>query len=323
MEYISDETIDVNDDFINCETKEYTENEDGTHTLRFSGYSAEQLDFFCDVWGLYDLSEELVISSMTITVNADGEYRVTDIKLEPSFKADEDGNTTSITMEMKYKDYNTAQRAGARMKTEEYTEVENIKVLSEVQDMVEALNDAEQGELVLTSRSTVKVARDESVSEEIDNVTYGRDEKGFYYNISAEVNGEKVDISYSEGKQIVKVGNQKTEIKQKDKDAERYIKQLVGSHGYDKSYVRDILETGDGTYRFKLSVTNTSAYSNAHGAMGASLIVDQGLYNILTLTVEEGKIVRVESRVETVGRRFSLNTITHIEITFETVIEYK
>lgn len=322
QEYISSESIDSSD-FTDCETIEYTKNEDGTHTLRFSDYSAEQLDTYCSALGFDDLSKDIKMSSLVVTVNANEDYLVTDIKFEPVFDKDEDGNTPSLKMEMKYKNHNSARSANAALDSKNYTAVESFKPINEIQDMIDAISEKESGEFVLSTKQSVKIAGETSSSSEKDTVVYGTKSNDFFYDITAKINNQEVLIYYSDGNQTVTVGSQETTTEQSEKEAKQYIDQLIGSHGFQESYVSNILEAGDGTYKFEVSVPNTSAYEQVYSALSGTM--NRGLLtNTVTFTVKDGSIVEAESKIVTNGTiSKGYSAIYEIEITFSTTITYK
>ena len=320
-EYLESESVDVNG-LLDCRTVNQTQNQDGSRSLHLSEYTDERLDSFCMAFGLYELSEDINMSDMSVTLNINEAYLITDIKIEPVFEADANGNTATLAIEMEYKNYNAVRSAAAKLKAENYVEIADINLLSELQDMTDALADKENGSFVLSTKHTTKILGQNNSSTETDNVTYGKNDNGFFYDISAKYNGVNVVISYSNGKQTVKTGSDTAENDQSDEEAKRYIKQLARSHGYDKTCVENITEIDSGVYEIQLSVRNISAYEQIFNSVGGKLS-DKKITNIMTVTVKDGNIVKIEGSIRARGSISSGKSTYEILLAIENAVTYK
>ena len=124
---------------------------------------------------------------------------------------------------------------------------------------------------------------------------YGTRFGKFYYDIDADINGEKRVIEYRDGKKTTtpKDGSSRSE-KQTDAEAKDFIKSMIGATNYIAMYVDDIELLEDGRYKLTLDITNVQAYRDLVTSSGGSYT---GATQTVYVTIKRESIELIESEI--------------------------
>lgn len=305
--------------FTECDNAEIKDNGDGTRTLQYSGYKQSALDKLTEEMELdeLDLEYEVVDMPVTITINADD--LIEKVELSLTFDASEDSlRVPSISVIMTYSEFNTAEREVSSLKTENFVEVKDVRLLSQLEDMLRARE--KEGSFTLSTKQTTKIMGQSSTQKETDTVTYGTGNNGYFYDIKAELNGAKYTISYQDGKQTVKGDGSNKSEKQTEDEAKDFINGLINTANYYADYVTNITEVSEGVYEIESGKPEATPYKNFFAQLG-------GIYTkatqTITITVEQGRIVKIEGKVEADGSITSGYNTYGVGLTIESTVTFE
>lgn len=288
--------------------KTLTKNSDSSYTLVFEGYKKEEVERIQDTIGFSnDLFPNKIID-VKVTVNAGADYLVRDMKLEFVFEQDPDSDKLPLVVATTtYSKYNSATHVGDDPDVANYTAIENVKVLTDIDKMLAKIKNTKDGKFTLNISQQVKVGNNTSVYSEKDVVEYGENENGYFYDIDATVSGtgsngkQSMDISYSSGKQTVKAGGQTQSADQTVLAAKQYINSLINTVNYDSAYVSKMEKKGDSSYKLTCDTAEPSDYKAFFEGNGGTFISAK---QTMTFVIVDGNITGVKSTVEATGYVF-------------------
>ena len=320
MDYRLETDLDVSTLFLQCDSAEVTDNGDGTKTLRYSDYRQAALDELAESMGLHEIEWEYEIVDMPVAITVDGDHLIQKIEIAFTFDTGEDSlRVPSISMVMTYSEYGTAEREVSALKTDSYVQVEDIRLLSQLEDMLKEREEQQNDSFTLTTSQTTKIMGQSSTTKETDVVTYGTGEDGYFYEIDATINGEKYDISYKNGKQkVTGSGTNKTEA-QTEKEAKDFISGLINSANFSADHVTAITEIEDGVYKLESDKPEPSAYKSFFAGIGGTYAKAT---QTITITVENGNITKIECEVKADGNITSGYNTYGVGLTIKSTVTF-
>lgn len=292
---------DVSELFLSCSQQTVTENEDGTVTVACSGYPIELCeDYMLSSGFALDFFGKDVID-MSVVIKTDTANRLDSLNMEFVFDVAENSTTKPcFTVETLYSQYNEAEREPTPLKRANFTEVEDVRMIHWISDMIAERQESREGSFVFSTKQTARARGEDTVYEEKDVVTYGEGEDGYYYHIAMTADGQNSEISYRNNKQTtIKDGKELTKT-QREKDARAYIDAMINVASYQSLYVSNIQAVGDGVYRITCTKAEPSAYKAFFDDAKADFI---SASQTITITVENGQIVKMEHRTEAMGNK--------------------
>jgi hypothetical protein len=306
--------------FLDCEHAEVTSNEDGTKTLHYSGLKKETLEELAESMGLEKDVLEYEIADMPVSITVDDDYRIQKMELSFTFDAEEGGlRIPSLYMIMTYSEYNAAERVTDTLKTENFIEIKDIRLLSHLEDMLKA-REEENGSFTLNTKQTTKIMGQSTHQKETDTVTYGVGDNGYFYEIKAEINNTKYTISYQNGKQTVKGDGTNKSEKQTEEEAKDFIRGLINTANYHADYVTNITEVRDGVYEIVSDKPESTPYKNFFVNMGGTFTKAT---QTITITVENGRITKMEGTVKADGNIPSGYNNYGVGLTIESTVTFE
>lgn len=292
---------DVSELFLSCGQQTVTENTDGTFTLVCSGYPLELCEDFLISFGFSLDFFGKEVKDMRVVIETDVSNRIYSMEMEFVFDVAENSTTKPyFVVETLYSQYNEAQREPTPLDRANFTEVEDVRMIHWVADMISEHQERKEGSFVLNTKQTAKMAGQPSVYEEEDIVSYGENEDGYYYHIDVTADGEKSEISYRDNKQTTRKGDKEQSKTQWEKDARAYIDALINVASYHPMYVSNIEAVGDGLYQITCTGAEPSAYEAFFAEAKADFI---SASQTITITVKNGHIAKIEHRTEAKGNR--------------------
>ena len=297
--------------FGDCVNKELKKNDDGTYELTFSGYTAEAIADILEKTSIdsSELSHE--VADVRFRIKANENLSVSEIEFSFEFEQSDSGEKLpEISVKMIYSKFDSAEIDPSLIEIEKYTHIGSFKVLFEIEDLLKARWEKEEGEFTLNVSQVVKLAGNSQENSETDKVVYGTNEYGYYYDIDADMNGTKYDISYTQGVQTVSSNGETKQAPQSEQEAREFVQSLVNSCQFSTAYVTNIKKISSDRYKFTL--VPQRIYAPLIRQMGGEY---KDVTQSVTVTIKDGEIVKIESEaiatgVVTSGNSFYTMTFT-------------
>ena len=294
LAYLEKQESEFDIDFESCVNKSFEKNEDGSWILKYSGYTKKTVNDIVEMFGGDDLFEE-EIEDMEIVIRVNADFTVKDMEIKMIFE--NEATISEFRMSMQYSKYNEATVvADVSLNTSDYKEVADCRLLTEIEDMLEELEDAENGSFELDLVQKLKTTSPfyESTSSENDRVTYGKKDGKYFYNISATYDNGRIEISYENGKQTVTMSGVTETVDQTEKEAKAFIGGLINTAQYEAVRVTDISKSNDGVYTIKCNRPNENLYQPVFSSVGVS---NPTVTQTIKITVQDDKITKIENTV--------------------------
>ncbi|MBE6904588.1 MAG: hypothetical protein E7480_08290 [Ruminococcaceae bacterium] len=290
-----DETLD-NKILGDCTNSEFSKKEDGTWNIKFSGYTKKAITKLMKTTQISyeDLGADVL--DMEVNIVADADFRIKTIKTDFSFDVDE--NTTTLprfSMIEEYSSFNEAKFDTQKLKAEEYTQVDDVRVLSYVEDGIKVIQDAATGKFTLDiSNSTTILGQTETTTEK-DIVSYGKKNGAYYYDVEAKTDEQTIYLKHESGNLTIEVGGEKQVQAQNEKDAKAQIDGFIDSAKYNSMAVTSIEKKSDGVYLLKIANFDVSLLQASYEGSGIEL--KSGTQEI-TVTMTDKSITKIESKID-------------------------
>ncbi|MBE6798614.1 MAG: hypothetical protein E7525_02400 [Ruminococcaceae bacterium] len=293
-------TKDIN--YTDCTKSEFAKNEDGTWSLKLSGYTMKTINVMIDNMNMSELDMGADILDMEITVVADSKFRATKMDIKLIFEIGEDpAIVPEFLFSSNYSKFDEVQRDPAQLNTEGFVEVDDVRVLRKVADGIEKIQNAASGKFTLDLKQTVKILGESSTTIEKDTVTYGKQNGGYYYNATAKVGSVKYEISYKSGTQTVKQGSETYTEAMTDKEAKLYVDDLINAAYYNETLISSIEKVEEGVYKFTVDNPDTSVIeSQLSGVATVKSATEE-----IIVTLSGDSVTRIESKIKINGRYIS------------------
>lgn len=295
IEADSDDSIkDI--DFTDCAKSEFSKNEDGTWNLKFSAYTKKQINVMLDGMEMEEGEMGADILDMEVTVLADTEFRAKQMSIKLVFEIEEDSTVIpEFAVTNNYSKFNEAQPNPDAIKTEEYTEVDDVRVLDNVEDSIKDIQNASSGKFKYDLKQSTRVYGQTSTYTEKNTITYGKENGGYYYDVSANISGTKYTINYKGGKQTITQGSEKNSTSQSEEDAKAFIDGLIDCASYHAELVSKIEKTDEGVYKF--TIDNPDISEIKQNLAASEIAVKSGSQEMI-VTLSDGSVTRIENKLK-------------------------
>lgn len=322
-EYIDKKSGESELDPTECVDLDFKENEDGTWTLTAGGFPKRAIDGF--VAGRFDfLDTEIDDIELTLTMNKD--FLVT--KEEFSFVFENKGELTpSVSYVCDYSEFNSAKRVTETIDPDKYIKLdsESFALIDSLEAQIEEHQESENGALKLTAAQEVGIVGGaKNTSTEVDQVTYGVENGGYFYKILADVNGTDLEMVYKNGVVTTTPSGFIPSQSITDKEAKQNIADLINSAQFLKPFVTAVAKNNNGTYTITQKVVDGEKYETMIEsiAQGRTHRYD-GATQEITLTLDGDKITQIKSVISIKGSvRISSSDIRYIRITIGSIVEF-
>ncbi len=301
VEYAKTSDSFVGFELEDCANKSFSKREDGTWTLSYSGYTAAAIREIEEKMG--SLDGEVFGTDMQdvhISLEITEEFLVKRLSMVFVFEpAETVSKTPVLSYAVEVSHYNTAERKTDELTPADYTEVEDLALLRDIEDMLEEYEESTDASFTLEILQKASYAGEErTVSEEVDEVRFGIGSDGFYYTIDIETGDTRLGLSYVNGVRTTTVGTRSETQAQTRDEAEEFIRGLIRTAQYDPSRVKNITAKGDGVYELLVESSYREAVEASFASMGATHTSTQ---QTITVTVAEGRLVSMENRIVGIG----------------------
>ena len=301
-----------------------THREDGTWECVYSGYVGSLQTILEDVCNATEDDVGRELSGIELTIVTDEGFRIKsmDFKLT-SDTENSSGSKDVVNVRYDYVDHNCAERITDHIKAEEYTEIEDVRVLNQIRDLVDERRKEESGSVYVKMEQTFNLNGDSDKDEQVYELKYGLKDGTYAYIINMAASGSTATVEYYNGKQTSKALGQEQSVDMTDLQAKRAVAEFIsGSVDYSSECVSSV-EFADGVYTVKCdnAMDSDMVQSIAVGFGGNLKSAVQGL----KLTVKDGKLMSVESEI-TVNVNVTDGGKTYscaVTVKTETVFDYK
>lgn len=259
-------------DLEDCETSEMEKTDNG-YLLKYSGYSAESVEEFSEASGLGRDAFGEDLKDLIVTMEVSKDYLPAKITLEPVFDVEEGAYyQPKVTMTMAFSQFNEAERITKGFSTDQYTKIESLSLLTDLEQLIEDRIDAKSGSFTYTASQKVTFMTKTEKQNQTSKVSYERTKDGLTF--SADVSGDSVassHIEYSNGEKITETNGKTHTNKMTEDEARTFIAELVNdpAMGYNTNYVSNIEKTDTG-YLVTMAVSKNSALGQSIASTGAS-----------------------------------------------------
>ena len=303
-QYLENKTDDLDIDYNACVNSTFVQNEDKSWTLTYSGYTKKVIEEVVEAFGDELFEDEIV--DMEITIQANKDFTVKEIVINMVF---EDSATSSFQIRQQYSKYDEATAVTDTLDTNVYTEIADCRLLKDFEDMLEDLEEAENGSFVLDLNQSLTIQRPSGKQDtsETDTVRYGKKDGKYFYTVQASYDGADIGISYENGKQTVTVGGGSQTVDQTEEEAKAFIDGLINTASYDSIRVSGIQKVSDGVYKIRCAKPSADLYQPVMSSLG---IHDPDVSQTITISVDDGKITKIESTLEAKGENMTYSGAT-------------
>ncbi len=259
-------------DLENCENTAMEKTDLG-YLLKYSDYSAESVKEFSEASGLgKDVFGEN-LKDLMVTMEVSKDYLPTKITLEPVFDVEEDAYyQPKVTMVMTFSQFGEAERITKGFSTKQYTEIESLLLLKDLEQLIDDRADAKKGVFTCTASQTVTFLTQTEKQNQTSKVSFERTKDGLIF--SADVSGDSTTsshIEYSNGEKRTETNGKTNTSKMTEDEARTFIAELINdpAMGYNTNYASQIEKTDNG-YLVTMDVSKYSALGQSIASSGAS-----------------------------------------------------
>ena len=294
------ETSDTLDDIdmTDCTKAEFSTEEDGSYKLNFSGYTKKTISTFLKELEMSEIEEGNEIVDMETSLTADENFHVGKMEFSLVFESEDALNAPVFSMAIEYSKFGEAVPNADDIKTEEYTEVDDVNVLDDARDALWDIENATSGRFTVQIDQAYSVDGQKNTYTEKDTVSYGVQNGAFYLDLTSKQDGLTAKITYKNGVMTVTQGDENQSGPVGEEAAKSYVTELLNMARFYSKLVTDIEKTGDGVYKFSLGDGNIPAYESILQSIDGKI---DSMKQETVITFSEEKIVKIEDIVEIEG----------------------
>ncbi len=258
-------------DLADCKDPEFSKNEDGTYSLKFSGYTKKTVNSLLNNMEMPEEELGADIIDVEISIATDAQFHAKKMEFKFVFEEGEDVlSTPEITVTDEYSKFNEAEPNSEDIKTEDYVEVDDVRILKKIEDGIKDIENATSGELVLNIKQDIKAGGQTSTVTENDTISYGVKNGSYYYDVIAKSNGTNTTIKYKGGIQTISAeGYEDQVVSLSEQAAKEYINSLINTANYAKGYVSGVTKVDDGKYKIEMGYAVSDLYEQFFESIGA------------------------------------------------------
>lgn len=309
-----DSTIRV--DFLDCSQKSITEQEGGTYAVTLSGFSEAAVDATLESLLLQDGDFNTNVSDLQIHMALDEKYRIVQVQYQFVFdKNPKNKIEPRYSLTVNYSNYDAAASVSEKLAGEEYTPVEDVTLLTEIDRQILQWAKQDTNMFVWNYSQTLSVGGIQSSYKEEASGKYWHQDGKFRYDISVNRNGDKTRYKGQNSRQsVTDAYGYTTSVPQSEREARIFVRDFVQRNNYNPYVVTNITKLEDGVYELTCGIADQEYY--------AGILKDAGVlqYNTteitVTVTFSEGQLMELRSVIVIYG--LYNNTVTTLTLTTTT-----
>lgn len=303
--------------YFDCKNIETSIDDNGGHRVTSSGYSKEAIDLVCDHYGIDKLLFEKDIVDVQTVIITDSSYCVSEVSLDFVFEgAEKEDNGYKLKIVEKYSAFNEAHIYAAMVNLSNHVEVYDIRILKAIDDMMDDLYNRSSGSFELSSTETEEGIGQTYTNEKFYDVVYGENESGYHYTLT-DKNG--ITTQYKDGyeTELGEAGFADAfTMPMTETEAKNKINSFINSGGFSVAGVTDIKKISDGVY--EISCQNNLMYDRVNQGWELRKVIQT-----ITFTVENNKIIKIESNVYVSGVYKYYQHHFDVTKTIDTVVDFQ
>ena len=287
-------------DPYHCTEKQFEKKSDGTYSLTLSGYTATAIDsILSDMNMEADDLLEFKLLDLAITLKADAECRLTEVKVSFVFKPSEiPGQTPSAEYTITISDHNTATKKTNEL-TSSFSGASNLSFIYDAKRLWNEFSKATDGGFSQTYKETLYFDGSiQTYQDKTTDVFFGVDSDGFYYNaLISEFGDPSLELDYANGMMTVIQNGQSQAVDCDEKDAREFITDLILAVEYDPDRVNSISRNGD-VYTLYVHTTYEEEMQELFTSFGADL---DTIRQSFSFTVENDELTNIAITINADG----------------------
>ncbi len=286
-------------DYLDCTSSELSQNEDKSWVASFSGYSNKAIGTLLDNMALNEEMFKADIIDVQVQIRTDDKFNLTNIEIKTVFDLDENSTVEpAFSATAEYFGFNEKRDFVSELNPEEFTQIEDVRILEKIQNDLENIQNAIKGKFIYQISNDLTASGKTDSSKRTDVISYGMENNAFYYEITESATNYSASIKYKNGQETI-VQDGETYVENKtEEDAKAYIDDYINSSEYIPQAVTSIEKTGDNVYLIKVAKFDVSIISSSFKNEG--YLFESGTEEI-TVTYEGDNIKKIEYKINLDG----------------------
>ena len=190
-------------DYIDCQSTTFATTDKG-YTVSCSGYSAENLHAMTVATGISELVDD-ALQDMQVTILLDKDYLPVEISLELVFDSERYYKDTRpyFRMLIEFSEYNAAEHILRTIEPEDYTEIEDLQMLKELEQKIAETVNVKKGSFVRETEQNVTFGKETTNTSQVDvSATFSNTKEGFSFDAFMADNDVGRTVTYANGDMI-------------------------------------------------------------------------------------------------------------------------
>ena len=190
-------------------------------------------------------------------------------------------------------------------------EIEDIRLLETISAAIAERQNVSAGRFDLSIHSSHAYMGQTVPSQEMNKVTYGWKENGYFYQIENSIDGKNTFLLYENKEQTVTKGEQSYKEPMTDEEAKAFVDSLIDTARYDPLSISSVEKLEEGVY---LLITDTPNLSDYSIETVENIVANQQI----KVTLQDGKLMKIESALTITG----VNNNESVKVTTEAVVDF-
>lgn len=190
-------------DYIDCQNATFEATDKG-YTVSCSGYSAENMHAMAVATGISELVDD-ALQDMQVTILLDKDYLPVEISLELVFDSERYYKDTRpyFRMLIEFSEYNAAEHILRTIEPEDYTEIEDLQLLGELEQKIAETVNVKKGSFVRETAQNVTFGKETTNTSQVDvSATFSNTKEGFSFDAFMADNDVGRTVTYGGGDMI-------------------------------------------------------------------------------------------------------------------------
>lgn len=265
-------------DFAACTVSKFSREDGNAWTIQFSGYTKKTIDTALKSMMISETELGVPITDMHVKVTADANFYIQKIDISLLFAENETRPRLNVTA--RYSGFDNTQIQPLVEVLSEYTQVADVRILDYMSQALKERQDLSEGKFSLDIRTVYDMAKESIVYEEQDKITYGKKNGAYYYAIDSKMDDQNLTITYQNGEQTVKTGDQIQTVSQPEAEAKAFIDSLIDYGRYSGISVTNIQKQETGVFVLTVDRVDLSLFQSS--VAGTGIVLESGAQTITT-----------------------------------------
>ncbi len=279
--------------YLDCTNKEFSQNDNGTWQIKLSGYTSKSIAIFLEELNISEKELGSKVLDIELNILVDGDFYEKKSEMRAVF---ENSEKAQLEVFGEYFDINATEPNTADIKTSEYVEVADVRVLKNFTDAIENLEEAKKAKFTYEITQKLELRSGTSSYSEKDVTTFGVENGKYYYDIDITSSNGNGAIKYRNG--IYEVVGTSNKYQQTEDEAKEFIADLINGVNYNSVLVSEIKKTGDNTFELKIGAPVETGVKNVFDQIQCEITK---IEQTIKVTFEGENIKKIESALVAEG----------------------